>query len=98
MRGLTFQTGITALLLATAGLLALVALFPTLPLSGCTEIATTSGSSSWPAFYGIEGTDFFYTPDGGINECSTHAAVPGVPVALLLLGGVLVAISVLRRQ
>lgn len=98
MRGLAFQTGIPALLLATAGLLALVALFPTLPLSACTEIAATSGSSGWPAFYAIEGTELVYTPDGGASECSTHAAVPGVPIALLLGGGLLVAVSVVQRK
>jgi hypothetical protein len=96
MRGLAFQTGITALLLATAGLLALVALFPTLPLSTCTVAAASGGPAAWPSFYAIEGTALIYTPDG-VNECATHAAVPGVPIALLLLGGLLVAFSISQR-
>ncbi|MFC6905970.1 hypothetical protein [Halalkalicoccus tibetensis] len=96
MRGLAFRAGITALLLATVGLLALFALFPTLPFSACTEIPAASDASGWPAFYAIEGSELVYTPDG-TNECSTHAAVPGTPVALLLVGGLLVAGSVLRE-
>lgn len=96
MGGLTFQAGITALLLATAGLLALVALFPTLPQSACTEIAT-AGTAGGPTFYAVEGTELRYTPDG-VNECSTHAAVPGVPAALLVVGVPLVAVSLFRRD
>lgn len=96
MRGLTFQTGITALLLATATLLVVGALFPALPLTACTEVGYAGAAPGGPAFYALEGTELVYTPDGGINECSTHAAVPGVPVALLLLGAVLIGAS-LRR-
>lgn len=95
MRGLAFRAGITALLLATVGLLALFALFPTLPLSTCTEIGTTSAAGG-PTFYAVEGSELVYTPDG-VDECTTHAAVPGVPAALLLVGGLLVAGSVLRE-
>lgn len=96
MRGLAFQAGITALLLATVGLLALLALFPTLPLSTCTEVAT-AGTADGPAFYALSGSELVYTPDG-VDECSTHAAVLGVPVALLLVGGLLVTGSLFRRH
>ena len=95
MGELTFQTGITALLLATAALLAFVALFPSLPLTACTEVGY-AGLADGPALYALESSEVVYTPDGGINECTTHAAVPGVPVALLLLGAVLIGAS-LRR-
>ncbi|WP_245998377.1 hypothetical protein [Halalkalicoccus subterraneus] len=98
MKGLAFQAGITALLLATVGLLALLALFPTLPLSTCTEVAYTIWDApGQPTFYGFDGSYLVYTPDGGTNECTTAAAVPGVPVVLLVLGGLLVAGSVLRK-
>jgi hypothetical protein len=98
MRGLAFQAGITLLLLATVGLLALLALFPTLPLSGCTEVATVGEPPGGPVIYGLDGTDLRYTPDRGFNECSTHAAVPGAPAALLLVGGLLVTGSLFHRN
>lgn len=98
MRGLTFQAGITALLLACAALLALLVLFPPLVLSGCTEVAAIGEPPGGPVIYGLDGTDLVYTPDGGVNECSTHVAVPGVPVALALLGGALVTVSLFQQQ
>ncbi|WP_336362192.1 hypothetical protein [Halalkalicoccus salilacus] len=97
MSGLTFQTGITALLLATATLLVVGALFPALPLTACTEVGYAGAAPGGPALYALEGTELVYTSDG-VNECSTHVAVPGVPVALSLLGAVLVGVSLFRRE
>lgn len=94
---MTFQTGITALLLATAILLAIVALFPALPLTACTEVGYAGDASGSAALYALESSELVYTPDGGVNECSTHIAVPGVPAALLALGGVLVVLSAIRN-
>ncbi len=98
MGDLTFQTGITALLLATAILLAIVALFPALPLTACTEVASAGDVSGGLMLYALEGNELVYTPDGGVNECSIHVAVLGVPAALLALGGVLLAASAIRER
>ncbi|KYH26007.1 hypothetical protein HAPAU_10970 [Halalkalicoccus paucihalophilus] len=98
MRGLAFQAGISALLFACVGLLAIVALSPPLPLSGCTEVAAVGEPPGGPVIYGFDGTDLRYTPDRGFNECSTHVAVPGFPVALLVLGGLSIAASLFGRD
>lgn len=97
MSELTFQAGITTLLLACAGLLAIVALSPTLPFSECVPIVEVDQPAGGPALYGLDGTELRYTPDGGL-ACSTHVAVPGLPFSLLTLGGVLVAVSLFRRD
>ncbi|ADJ14131.1 hypothetical protein [Halalkalicoccus jeotgali] len=80
------------------GLLALLALSPPLPLSGCTEVAAVGEPPGGPVLYGLNGTDLGYTPDRGVNECSTHVAVPGLPLSVLVLGGVLVAVSLSGRD
>ncbi|MDL5362212.1 hypothetical protein [Halalkalicoccus sp. NIPERK01] len=97
MRGLAFQAGITALLFACAGLLALLALSPPLPFSECVPVVEVDRPAGGPALYGLDGTELRYTPDGGL-ECSTHVAVPGLPFSLLALGGVLVAVSLVGRN
>lgn len=97
MGNLTFQAGISALLLATAVLLVFLVQYPVLPLSGCTEVGYTGEVPGGLELYALDGSDLVYTPDGGVNECSTHVAVPGIPVGLLALGTLLVGVSLLRR-
>lgn len=96
MRGLAFQAGITALLLATVGVLALLVLSPPLPFSECVPVAAVGEPLGGPALFALDGSELRYAPNGGL-ECSTYVAVPGLPLSLLALGGVLVAVSVIRR-
>ncbi len=98
MGNLTFQAGISALLLATVVLFVFLVQYPVLPLSGCTDVGYTGEAPGGLELYALNGSDLVYTPDGGVNECSTHIAVPLVPVSLLALGGVLVCVSLFRRE
>lgn len=98
MGNLTFQAGISALLLATAVLLVFLVQYPVLPLSGCTEVGYTGEVPGGLELYALDGSDLVYTPDGGVNECSTHVAVPAVPIFLLVLGVALLGIAISRQE
>lgn len=97
MGNLTFQAGISALLLATTVLFVFLVQYPVLPLGGCTDVGYTGKAPGGLELYALDGEELVYTPDGGVNECSTHIAVPAVPILLLVFGVVLVTVSVIRR-
>lgn len=60
--------------------------YPHLPQSGCTEVGYEGDPPGGFAVQGVDGWRIAYTPDGGVNRCSTHVGTVGVPAGALALG------------
>lgn len=74
--------------------LAFIALsLPVLPLSGCTAVGYVGEPPGGFAVETVEQGRIFYTPDGGINHCSTSVFTVVVPLVAVLAGAALLVVD-----
>jgi hypothetical protein len=81
--------------LVVVGVVAVAGLFVVGPVSGCTEVGTTTGPTGEFAVRGVEGGDVVYSPDG-LNECSFPVEA-AMPPAATVAGGLAVLAAGGRR-
>jgi hypothetical protein len=77
------------LLVGCLGLAYLAVSLPVLPLSGCTAVGYAGEPPGGFALETVEQGRIFYTPDGGVNQCSTSVLTVGVPLGAALVGAAL---------
>jgi len=77
------------LLVGCLGLAYLAVSLPVLPLSGCTAVGYAGEPPGGFVLTGVEQGRILYTPDGGINQCSTSVLTVGAPLGSTLAGAAL---------